>query len=113
MLGDKGTIIYGSHGAGGVRIIPEAKMKAYKLPPKTIPRAREHHQDWLDAIRTGRKAGSDFSYGAVLTEVALVGVIASRFPGVKLQWDSENMKFINSPEATALVTPEYRPGWSM
>ena len=57
VLGDKGTIIYGSHGAGGVRIIPETKMKAYKLPPKSIPRAKEHHEDWLDAIRrAGRPA---------------------------------------------------------
>ena len=64
VLGDKGTIMYGSHGAGGVRIIPEAKMQAYKLPPKSIPRAKEHHQDWLEAIRKGGKAGSDFSYGA-------------------------------------------------
>ena len=64
VLGDKGTIMYGSHGAGGVRIIPEAKMRTYKLPPKSLPRVKEHHQDWLNAIRTGGKAGSDFSYGA-------------------------------------------------
>ena len=110
VLGDKGTIMYGSHGAGGVRIIPEAKMKAYKLPPKTIPRAKEHHEDWLDAIRTGRKAGSDFSYGAALSEVGMLGVIAGRFAGMKLQWDSENMKFTNSPEANALVTPRVSAG---
>ena len=89
VLGDKGTIMYGSHGAGGVRIIPEAKMRAYKLPPKTIARAKEHHQDWLDAIRAGRKAGSDFAaYGAPLTEIGMLGVIASRFAGTKLQWDT-------------------------
>ena len=34
VLGDKGTIMYGSHGAGGVRIVPEAKMKEYPLPAK-------------------------------------------------------------------------------
>ncbi len=82
VLGDKGTITYGSHGAGDVRIIPEAKMQAYKRPPKSIPRAKEHHQDWLDAIRTGRKAGSDFfAYGAPLTEIGMLGVIAGRFAG--------------------------------
>lgn len=113
VLGDKGTITYGSHGAGDVRIIPEAKMRAYKRPPKSIPCAKEHHQDWLDAIRTGRKAGSDFSYGGPLSEIGMLGVIAGRFAGTKLQWDSENMKFSNSPEATALVTPEFRPGWSL
>jgi predicted dehydrogenase len=113
VLGDKGTIMYGSHGAGGVRIIPETKMRAYKLPPKTIPRAKEHHQDWLQAIRTGGKAGSDFSYGAALSEIGMLGVIAGRFPGTKLEWDAAEMKFTNSAEANALVTPEYRPGWSL
>ena len=55
--------MYGSHGADGVRIIPEAKMQAYKRPPKSIPRVRDHYRDWVDAIRAGRKASSDFSYG--------------------------------------------------
>ena len=113
VLGDKGTIIYGSHGAGGVRIIPEAKMRAYKLPPKSIPRAKEHHEDWLDAIRTGGKAGSDFSYGAALSEIGMLGVVAGRFPGAKLEWDGENMKFTNNAAADALLTPEYRSGWSL
>ena len=105
--------MYGSHGAGGVRIIPESKMQAYKLPPKTIPRAKEHHQDWLDAIRSGGKAGSDFSYGAPLSEIGMLGVIAGKLAGTKLQWDSEKMEFPNSAEATALVKPTFRPGWDL
>ena len=46
-------------------------MKAYKLPPKSIPRAprHNHYQDFVDAIREKRKAGSDFSYGGPLTEI--------------------------------------------
>ena len=40
VLGDTGTIMYGSHGAGGVRIIPEAKMQGYKLPRKQSPGLR-------------------------------------------------------------------------
>ena len=80
--------MYGSHGAGGVRIIPEAKMKEYKQPEKKIPRAKEHHQDWLEAIRNGGKAGSDFSYGGPLTEIAMLGVIAIKLPGTKLEWDA-------------------------
>jgi len=113
VLGDKGTIMYGSHGAGGVRIIPEAKMQAYKRPEPKIPRVRGHHHDWLEAIRSGKKAGSDFSYGAPLTEIAMLGVIAIKFPGVKLQWDAEAMKFTNCPEANQHVHPPYREGWSL
>jgi predicted dehydrogenase len=88
VIGEKGTIVYGSHGAGRVRLIPEAKMDAYTRPAKTIPRVKEHHWDWLQAIRNGTKAGSDFSYGGPLTEVALLGVIAIKL-AVKLEWDAK------------------------
>lgn len=113
VLGDKGTIMYGSHGAGGVRIIPEARMKAYKLPEKKIPRVPGHHQDWLQAIRNGTKSGSDFSYGGPLTELAMLGVIAIKFPGTKLEWDAAEMRFTNCPEANEHVNPPYRAGWTL
>jgi predicted dehydrogenase len=113
VIGDKGTIMYGSHGAGGVRLIPQSKMDAYQRPPKTIPRAKEHHQDWLEAIRKGTKAGCDFSYGGPLTEIAMLGVIAIKLAGTKLQWDAKNMRFTNSPEANQYLNPPYRAGWTL
>lgn len=113
VIGDQGAIMHGSHGAGGVRIIPEAKMRAYKKPEPTIPRAAEHHQDWLQAIRQGRQAGSNFDYGGPLTEIGLLGLIAIRFPGTTLQWDAENMRFSNCDEASACITPQFRPGWTL
>jgi hypothetical protein len=88
-------------------------MKAYKLPPKKIPRAKEHHQDWLEAIRSGRKAGSDFSYGGPLTEIALLGVIAVKMAGTKLEWDAEKVQFTNCPQANRFVDPPYREGWKL
>ncbi len=111
--GDKGVIMYGSHGAGSVRIIPETAMQAYKRPGQKIPRVRNHHDDWLRAIRQGNKAGSDFSYGGPLTELAMLGVIALKLPGTKLQWDAPNMRFTNSDEANRYVDPPYRQGWSL
>jgi len=113
VIGDKGTIMYGSHGAGGVRLIPQTRMDEYKRPPKTIPRAKEHHQDWLDAIRNGKKAGSDFSYGGPLTEIAMLGVIAIKLAGTKLEWDAENVRFTNCPEANQFINPPYRAGWTL
>jgi predicted dehydrogenase len=113
VMGDKGTIVYGSHGAGQVRLIPEAKMLAYKKPAPTIPRAREHHKDWLEAIRNGKKAGSDFSYGGPLTEIALLGVIAIKVAGTKLEWDAKKARFKNSTEANQYINPPYREGWKL
>ncbi len=113
VYGDKGVIQYGSHGADGVRIIPETAMQAYKRPQPSIPRVKEHHDDWLRAIREGRKAGSDFTYGGPLTEIAMLGVIALKMPGTKLEWDAEAMRFTNSDAANRHVDPPYRQGWTL
>jgi hypothetical protein len=111
VYGDKGTIMHGSHGAGGVRIIPESKMKAYKLPGKSLPRARGHHNDWLQAIKKGMQAGSNFDYGGPLTEIARLGIIATRMPGRKLEWDGNKGRFTNCEEANQFINPPSRKGW--
>ena len=113
VLGDKGTLVYGSHGASHVRLIPEARMDAYQRPEKKIPRVKEHHADWLNAIHAGGKAGSDFCYGGPLTEIALLGVIALKYPGTKLAWDADAMRFTNFAEANQHLNPPYRAGWSL
>jgi len=114
VYGDKGVIMYGSHGAEGVRLIPETKMKEYKRPEPKIPRVRGGHQaDWLQAIRQGKKAGSDFSYGGPLTEIALIGVIAIKLHGTKLEWDGQKCRFTNSADANALLKETYRTGWTL
>ena len=114
VYGDKGVIMYGSHGARSVRLIPEPAMQAYDRPEPTIPRVKEHHDDWLRAIHENRKAGSDFAaYGGPLTEVAMLGVVALKLPGTKLQWDAANMRFTNCDEANQYVDPPYRKGWTL
>jgi hypothetical protein len=113
VVGDKGKIAYGSHGAGGVRLLPAKRMDEYQRPPRTIPRVRDHHWDWIEAIRTGRKAGSDFAYGGPLTEVAMLGVIAIKLTGTKLEWDATKQQFTNSSEANALLNPPARAGWAV
>lgn len=113
VVGTKGNIRYGSHGAHGLRIFPEEKMEAYQRPEPTLPRVASHHIDWTDAIRNGGKAGSNFDYGGPLSEVALLGSIAMRNPGVALEWDSEAMRFTNCDVANELLAINYRDGWTL
>ncbi len=115
LIGDQGKIMHGSHGAGGCRIIPEAKMKDYKLPEQKIARipGGHHQNDWLNAIRENRPAGSSFEYGGALSEIGLLGMVAIRRSGTRLEWDSANMKITNDAEANALLTPEFREGWKI
>ena len=112
-MGDKGTIVHGSHGAGQVRLIPDAKMEAFQKPPRTLPRIKSHMEDWLNAIRIGTRAGSDFDYGGPLTELALLGLIATRLLGQKLEWDGKKGRFKNSAEANQHLNPPSREGWAL
>jgi hypothetical protein len=48
-----------------------------------------------------------------LSEIGLLGMIAVRRSGTRLEWDNDAMKFTNDAEATTLLTPEYRDGWSL
>ena len=48
-----------------------------------------------------------------MTEIILLGVLALRAPGRRLEWDSENLKVKNAPELDQYVHIEYRKGWSL
>jgi len=115
IYGSKETILHGSHGAGGARIIPDARRQEFTPPERTLPRVTEGHVgDWLRSCKDGRPASSNFAeYGAQLTEMALLGVAAQRVPGEKLLWDGENLRFTNNDEANQYLHTTYRDGWSL
>ena len=122
IIGDKGKIIHNSHGASGLKIIPEEKMLSYKQPSKTISRIKGdwreggHEQDWIRACKegpNGTPASSSFEYGGPLTEMALLGMIAIRLKDQRLKWDSKKFEFTNNKEANKLLHKEYRKGWSL
>jgi hypothetical protein len=77
-----------------------------------LERVKGHHADWLEAIKTGKQASSNFNYGGPLTETVLLGTAASLFRNQELEWDSENLKVKNIEKANALVHPDFRSGWS-
>jgi hypothetical protein len=110
--GDKGKLMCG-HSSEAPRLIPETFMRSYKRPPKTLPRVGEHHEEWIRACKQGTPTGSNFEYAGLLTQVALLGNVALRFPEKKLLWDPENMKITNVPEANNFLHYEYRKGWSI
>jgi hypothetical protein len=89
-------------------------MKAFQRPEKTLPRIKgSHEQNWIDAIKAGTKASADFSYSGPLTELALLGNLAKRFPDQKLLWNNELMKVTNLDAANEWVRRPYRKGWSL
>ncbi len=111
-IGDKGKILMGTYGEGA-RLIPESKMKAYKLPPATLPRIKgTHEKNWIDACKGGEPASSNFDYSGPMTEAVVLGNVAIR-AGQKLEWDAANMKVTNVDEANQYINPPYRQGWTL
>ncbi len=110
-LGDKGAL-YSPGWGGQPKLLPGSRDKAYQRPSPTLTRSKGHHRDWLDACKGGPSAGSNFEYGAALTEVGLLGLVAMRV-GKKLSWDAKALKCVNAPEADAYLRESYRAGWEI
>jgi len=104
-VGDKGVILDN-------RIIPEEKMKAYRMPRKTLKRRSGTWGEWVEAIRGGEPAGCHFDWAAVLTEAVLLGNIAIR-ADKRLEWNAANMRFTNDERANKYVKEPYRIGWTL
>jgi len=56
---------------------------------------------------------SNFNYAGPLTETVVLGNVAMRLPGKKLEWDAANVKVTNVKEANQYVRREYREGWRL
>ena len=119
-FGTNGTLFVGDKGKMfGYTILPESLRKDFGKPPKVLPRSPGHHQEWIDACKGGKPAGSNFDHAGPLAEAVLLGNVALR-PEIKekltnksLLWDGPGFKFTNMPEANKYLHTEYREGWSL
>ena len=110
--GDKGIFMHASHGAAP-ELIPEDK--GFKGPDPWLPRTKNIYEDWIDAIKNGKKSCNDFSISSKLTEIMLLANIAVLYQktNIVLEYDAANMKITNLPEANSLFHYEYRKGWTL
>jgi hypothetical protein len=110
--GEKGIITHGSHGA-----IPEfiPANADFKGPDPWIPRTGNIFEDWIDAIKNGKKSCNDFSISSKLTEIMLLTNIAVKHQrdNITLEYDAANMKITNLPDANSMFHYEYRTGWTL
>lgn len=108
-VGDKGMLLsdYGKH-----TLLPEKQYAGFERPKPFIPKSLGHHAEWIHACKTGEPTTCNFEYAGWLTEANHLGNVAYR-AGKKLEWDAENMKAKNAPEADPLIRREYRKGWKL
>lgn len=112
-IGEKGALICGTHGEDFL-LLPESRREEYDPPEKSLPRVKENHaQNWLNAIRgEGGRPSSNFDYAAPLAEIVQLGSVAIR-AGQSIEWDAQNMKPANAPDAERYVHPDLREGRSL
>jgi predicted dehydrogenase len=90
------------------QLLPEEKFKDIKRP--SLP-PRNHYHHFVDACLGGEKTESHFAQTGPMTEAILLGTVAIRVPGQKLEWDSTHLKVRNEHEANRFLRRKYREGW--
>jgi len=103
-MGEKG-ILFATYGSW--KLYPEENFADFKLPAQTIPKSIGHHEEWIQACKTGKPTSCPFDYASGLTETVLLGNVAYRV-GEKLQWDAKSMKATNCPAAEPYIHEPYR-----
>ncbi len=93
-------------------LYPEDKFADYKVPADKVVRSRGHENEWLNAVKGGSAAMSNFDYAGPLAEFVLLGNI-STLVGEKIEYDPAAMKIVNHDEANAAIRRQYRKGWSL
>ena len=105
-IGEKGMLL------GNGKLLPEDRFVDFKAPPESLPRSPGHWVEWVNHAKgNGPVPGSNFQYGGWTTEANHLGNVAYR-TGKKIDWDYQNMRARNVPEADPFIRrPAYREGW--
>ena len=91
---------------------PEAKFADYRPPAPSIPSSIGHHQEWINACKSGGQTSCHFGYSSRISEAVLLGNVAYR-SGTKLHWNAADLTVTNSPQSNDLLRREYRAGWTL
>ncbi len=108
-IGDKGMLLADY---GRLKLLPEEQFTGFQPPAPFIPKSAGHHNEWIQACKTGSATTCNFAYASALTETVLLGVVAYR-TGHKLDWDAALLKATNSRQAMNYIHTEYRKGWEL
>ncbi len=114
LIGDKGSFFSkNDYGAEHV-LLPREQFKEVKQPERTLPRSPGHFTEWVEGIKSHdcHKPMSNFDYASRLTETVLLGVVALK-AGKRIEWDAENLRAKNAPEADEFIRRHYRRGYTI
>jgi len=114
-VGDKGLLLAGFNGDSPAVYPESSKYQAPPRQPRTSgggePRDGAIGQ-WLAACKGGPAPATAFGVQAPVTEAFLLGCMAQRLVGERLEWDTAAMRVTSSEAANRLVDPPYRGAWA-
>ncbi len=119
LVGEKGILYSPNDYGSSYVLLPRKDFEGYKPPRPTLPRNGHGDlgmkEEWVRAILEGKPeiAYSNFAYAGLLTETILLGNVAMRAGGKKLEWNGEELRFTNEPSANQYLHYEYRKGWTL
>ena len=108
LVGTEGALLIPHQGTPV--LLPETKFKDHKLPGMDD---QNHYHNFVNACLGGPKTKSHFAQTGPMTEAIILGTVAIRVPDTLLDWDSDNMKIKNHPEAEKYLRRTYRKGWQV
>ena len=119
-LPPQGSVLVGTDGVlvlPHIRPGPFAISNGRDVPLPSIEVAdRDHYREFIDAVLGAGGGGqtrcsTSFDYAGPLTESVLIGNVAARFPGERLEFDGPSLSFPKRREANDYLTRSYRRGW--
>jgi predicted dehydrogenase len=126
IVGEKDWLLApGDYAGSGLRM-------SFDRPKVEFPRSPGHFEEWVNAIKGGPPAMSNFpNYASGLTETVLLGNLAvwaaageqdpakrekqksEGVVGKKIEWDAKNLKATNAPDVSHIIKPEFYNGYSL
>jgi len=107
-IGDKGWVHVNR---GGIRAEPASLLKvALKPDEEHLTDSRNHHQNFLECIRSRRDPVANVEEGHSATALTIVGDIATRLRR-KLAWDWTTQTFVGDAEANRMLRRPMRSPW--
>jgi predicted dehydrogenase len=106
VIGTEG-VLYSQYDSGPQPILIGDKFADFKMPDV---KDDNHYLQYVEAVRGNGSTSAPFAYAGPLTEMVLLGCLATRFEKTDLKWDTKALKFTNSDKANAFVKRDYRKG---
>lgn len=114
IFGTKGMMLLGRHGSGfQVFVRPKNRLPVIAAQEKGRFPDREHKEDFVSAIRAGRRPNSDIEHGYRSAALCHLANTSFRVGNEYLKTDPTDGKVLNNDAAQALARVEHRKQYSI